>query len=57
MKKEKILYYDILNILACICVVAMHCNGIVHSYSNTIEWKSALIVEVVAYWAVPVFLC
>lgn len=54
-KTDRILYYDILNILACICVVAMHCNGIVHTYENTMQWKTALIVEVIAYWAVPVF--
>lgn len=53
--KPRILYYDILNIFACICVIAMHCNGIVHEYSNTAVWKQALIVEVIAYWAVPVF--
>ena len=53
--KSRVLYYDILNVLACICVVALHCNGIVHEYSNTAVWKQALIVEVIAYWAVPVF--
>ena len=55
MKSKRIIYYDILNIFACICVVAMHCNGIVHEYSNSIEWKQALVVETVAYWAVPIF--
>ena len=55
MKKNRVIYYDILNICACISVIAMHCNGIVHIYSNTSEWKEALVVEVIAYWAVPVF--
>lgn len=56
MKENKrVLYFDVLNILACFCVIMLHHNGIVHSFSDTIQWKQALIVEVVAYWAVPVF--
>lgn len=54
--RKRVLYFDILNILACIAVVSLHHNGIVHSYSPTWTWKSALLVEVGAYWAVPVFL-
>lgn len=52
---NRVLYYDILNIGATIAVIFMHCNGIVHSYSNTLAWKQALVIEVVGYWAVPVF--
>lgn len=54
MKKREI-YLDMLNIVACFCVISMHCNGIVHTYSNTIPWKQSMFVETVAYWAVPVF--
>lgn len=54
-EKKRIIYYDLLNVVACISVIAMHCNGIVHSYANTIEWKESLVVEVIAYWAVPIF--
>lgn len=54
MKQRKV-YLDMLNIFACICVIYMHCNGIVHTYSNTIEWKQSMVVETIAYWAVPVF--
>lgn len=50
-----VLYYDLLNICACLCVIFMHCNGIVHGFSDSRAWKEALIVEVLAYWAVPVF--
>lgn len=53
--KTRYQYIDVLNILACLCVVFMHCNGIVHSYENTRAWKESMIVETVAYWAVPVF--
>lgn len=31
-------------------------NGIVHGYSTSRSWKTALIFEVVCYWAVPVFI-
>ena len=32
---NRIIYFDILNILACISVVFLHCNGIVHIYSTS----------------------
>ncbi len=32
--KERVLYYDVLNILACFCVIWLHCNGI-KMYINT----------------------
>lgn len=54
-KKNYILYFDLLNIIACLCVIYMHCNSVVHTYSNTRVWKESLFVETVAYWAVPVF--
>ncbi len=53
--KKYILYYDMLNIGACFCVILMHCNGVVHQFSNTRVWKEALGVDVLAYWAVPIF--
>lgn len=53
--KKRILYYDLLNIAACFCVIALHCNGIVHSFSDTSAWRQALAVETICYWAVPVF--
>lgn len=55
-EEKRIIYFDILNILACICVVFLHMNGIVHNYTETRSWKTALIFEVVCYWAVPVFI-
>lgn len=54
--KKRVLYYDVLNIAACLAVIAMHHNGVVHTYSDSLMWKTALIVEVGAYWAVPIFL-
>ncbi len=31
-------------------------NGIVHSYTQARAWKTALVFEVICYWAVPVFI-
>ena len=54
-KKRRILFYDVLNILATLGVVFLHCNGKAHSYSNTLGWYQALLVEVFVYWPVPIF--
>jgi len=54
-KNNRVIYFDILNILACLCVVFIHMNGIVNQYNQIPEWKSALVIEVICYWAVPVF--
>lgn len=54
--KKRVVYFDMLNIAACLAVISLHHNGIVHSFSDSIAWKTALIVEVVAYWAVPIFI-
>ena len=54
MKKRE-LYIDMLNIVACFCVICMHCNGIVHTYTDSLAWKQSMVVETIAYWAVPVF--
>ncbi|HEX7484268.1 MAG TPA: acyltransferase [Candidatus Saccharimonadales bacterium] len=60
MKKttERILYFDVLNIVACMAVIFLHHNGFVHKYSPDMQfaWSQALVVEVVAFFAVPIFL-
>lgn len=53
--RERFLYIDVLNIFACLSVIFMHCNGIVHSYTNTRAWYESMVVETLAYWAVPIF--
>lgn len=40
-KKERVLYYDLLNIGASFCVVAMHCNWIVHHFDGSSAWKQS----------------
>lgn len=56
--KERIVYFDVLNIVACMAVIFLHHNGLVHRYSadNESAWVQALIVEVIAFFAVPIFL-
>jgi surface polysaccharide O-acyltransferase-like enzyme len=56
--KGRILYFDILNVIACMAVIFLHHNGLVHNYSPQLKtaWSQALIVEVVGFFAVPVFL-
>lgn len=34
-EEKRIVYFDVLNVLACICVIGMHCNGLVHEFSDT----------------------
>lgn len=53
--KSRVLYYDVLNILATVSVVFLHCNGTAHTYSDTFGWYQALFIEVFLYWPVPVF--
>lgn len=55
-EKERILYLDILNIIACIAVVCMHVNGTaVNTFSRTGNWIFSLCVDCICYFAVPVF--
>lgn len=56
ISKKRVIYYDILNILACIAVVFLHCNSAVHYFSNTRLWKESLVIEVLGYFAVPMFI-
>lgn len=56
MEKKRVVYFDVLNILAALSVIFLHCNGAVHTFSDTTQWKSALAVECICYWAVPIFL-
>jgi len=58
-KKKKvnkdIVYFDFLNIAACLAVVAMHHNSIVMHYERSSAWAQSLVFEVLCYWAVPCF--
>lgn len=54
-QSKRVLYYDVLNIAACLAVLFLHFNGIVHTFSPTRAWLQALVAECVFYWAVPIF--
>lgn len=54
--RRRVLYYDLLNIAACIAVITLHHNGLVHIFTGDTVWKECLIAEVGFYWAVPAFL-
>ncbi len=56
MKKERNLTYDVINILACISVVALHHNALVHGYKPGWHWVQSLTVECLFYWCVPAFM-
>ena len=52
---KRIVYFDILNVIACFCVVCMHCNGWIHKFIKDDLWGTRVLIEVVCYFAVPVF--
>ena len=53
---QKSFSFDVMNVLACLAVITLHHNGLVHSYIPTKGWIQSLVVECGFYWAVPVFL-
>ena len=52
---KRIVYFDILNVIACFSVVCMHCNGWIHIFSHDDLWGVRVLIEVACYFAVPVF--
>ena len=56
INKTRVIYFDVLNIIAILAVISMHMNGIVHGYPNIRAWNTSLIIECIMYWAVPVFM-
>lgn len=55
-KSDRFLYFDVMNILACISVLVLHHNNAFHSYTPGRGWVFSLTMECVFYWAVPIFL-
>ena len=55
MASKRVQYFDMLNVAACISVVALHCNQMVHTWQPGGNWLFALAIEVLFYWAVPIF--
>lgn len=52
---KRVVYIDALNVLAIVAVIALHHNGLVHSFSDTSAWYTSLVAECMFYFAVPVF--
>lgn len=51
----KILYYSVLNVLACLGVCILHCNGVFWTFPKGRLWIDSNILETVFYFAVPIF--
>lgn len=55
-KREHLEYIDVLNVLAALSVVALHCNGCF--WEGPVQgrsWVSANFIETALYWPVPIF--
>ena len=57
MKKcsSKIYYVSLLNVMACLAVIFLHCNSVFWEHPKGRLWITSNIIEVAFYWAVPVF--
>lgn len=53
--KSKILYIELLNIVACFFVVLMHCTGVVFDFQSNKSWFVAMTLQTIAHAAIPVF--
>lgn len=49
------MYISLLNVVSCIAVVFLHTNGCFWAYSTERYWKTANVIECLAYFAVPCF--
>lgn len=52
---SRTLYFDVLNVLGTLFVVWIHFGNEVHWYDGSTVWYWCLFIQVIAYWAVPVF--
>ena len=55
INKRRVLYFDVLNVLSCFSVVCLHSNGYVHEYIKDDYWWLRVFIEVICFFAVPVF--
>lgn len=56
VRKNRVIYFDILNIIAIISVIALHCSGdATFGNIHNRAWKTGMIIECICYFAVPLF--
>lgn len=53
--KERVAYYDVLNVISCFGVVCLHSNGMIHTFEKDGLWWLRVLIEVSFYFAVPIF--
>lgn len=53
--KNRVLYFDLLNIAACLGVIWLHCSGDAFTFRMDKYWLMSLAIQVAAHFAVPVF--
>ena len=56
--QQRIIWIDVLNIVACLGVLLLHCNHQSKGYDGeiTLSWIYGLIIYTISYFPVPVFL-
>lgn len=46
MLKKRVSYFDALNVVSCIAVVAMHVNGTsLYTFQHSVSWLSSLFID------------
>lgn len=54
--RERVVYFDVLNILAAFNVVWIHFGNDVYIFADNINFRWCVFIQTIAFWAVPVFL-
>lgn len=50
-----VLYFDLLNIVACFAVVVLHCSTTYFEFREDTAWYFSAILQMLFHWAVPVY--
>lgn len=54
-QSHRLVYIDVANVVACLSVVILHCNGIFWRCPTGRLWYTSNLIETLFYWAVPIF--
>ncbi|MEG0546063.1 MAG: acyltransferase family protein [Oscillospiraceae bacterium] len=52
---QRKVYIDVLNIISCFGVVALHCSENVFYFSNSATWWTSMIIQTIARFPIPIF--